>query len=543
MPRLCRTLLWAVAPAIAPAIAIAAELVAQAPIAEVTVFPDRAEVVRLAEVELPEGASLVRVTGLPGALLAESVRVEATASGSLRLGAVETRPEFTAEAATPAERELEAVIRGLERRQRELDDAIQAARVRLDFVASIGKGVAQRVDEQIAARLPEPEVWQRSWEVLGEGAASALAAIREADAARAGIGAELDARRQDLARVRTGQRATMEVAVGVEAAAPLRARLRLHYQVPGASWRPLYEARLDSEAGRVTLVQRGEVRQSTGEPWAGVALTLSTARPSAEARMPELEPWRVDILEARPLAAAPAQSVARGLAKADMAREEAAEAAPAMAELVTSELAAEYRVAGPASVAADSAPKSFTLSERELPVKLAARATPRLSPVAFLYAAGESPGPEPLLAGPLLLFRDGAFTGRSALPLTRPGEQVELPFGADDRVAIDYRLETGLRSTQGIFSKERRQERQYRAEVTNHHGMPLTITVIDQIPVAQDERITVELLRDTTAPTERDRDGRKGVLEWAYEYRPGESRLIRLGFAVRWPEDLEIGGL
>jgi uncharacterized protein (TIGR02231 family) len=523
--------------------ALAAELDASAPIVEVIVFPDRAEVVRIAELEVPAGSHLVRIAGLPGGLIGESVRAEATASGALRLGAVETRPEFTAEAATPAERELLAVIRRLEWRLRELDDEAQAARVRLDFVTRIGKSLADRADDELVAGVPEPEVWQRTWSVLGDGAAAALGAIRAAEAARQAVEAELAARRQELARVRTGQRATVVAAVGIEAEAAQRLRLRLRYQVPGASWRPLYEARLDSGAARVTLVQRGEVRQSTGEAWTDVALTLSTARPGVEAEMPTLEPWSVDILEIRPLAQRPRESAARSLVEADEARAEAeAPAAPVMAELVASELAAEYRVAGPASVTADSAPKAFTLRERELPVRLEARATPKLVPAAFLYGSGELPGPEPLLPGPVLIFRDGAFTGRATLPVIRPGEAVALPFGVDDRIEVDYRLETGVRSTEGIFNKERRLERHYRVEVTNRHGTPIPITVIDQVPVAADERITVDILGDTTRPTTRDPDGRMGVLEWRYEYGPGESRLIRLGFAVQYPEGEQISG-
>jgi uncharacterized protein (TIGR02231 family) len=140
------------------------------------------------------------------------------------------------------------------------------------------------------------------------------------------------------------------------------------------------------------------------------------------------------------------------------------------------------------------------------------------------------------------IFRDDAFTGRANLALVMPGDTVALPFGIDDKVRVDYRLETGGRSTEGIFNKKRRIERHYRIEVTSRHAVPIPITIIDQIPVPQDERIEVELLADTTKPTRRDPDGRRGVLEWTDSYGPGETRLIQLAFAVLAPQDLRLSG-
>ena len=43
-------------------------------------------------------------------------------------------------------------------------------------------------------------------------------------------------------------------------------------------------------------MQIGEVRQRTGEDWSNVRLTLSTARPSVSARLPELDPWFIEFV-------------------------------------------------------------------------------------------------------------------------------------------------------------------------------------------------------------------------------------------------------
>jgi uncharacterized protein (TIGR02231 family) len=521
--------------------ALADEVRPPSRITDVVVFPDRAEIVRTAEVELPAGAHSLHIAGLPAGLLPDSVRVEARAGGGLLVGAVETRPQFSPELVSTAERELTAAIRTLEQKQRELVDRATAARVQLDFVGSIGKVLPERAGDEIARGLPDPEVWRKSWAALAAGADEALATIRGLDIERGRIEREIEAKRQELARVQTGERATVEAVIGLETAAALRAMVHLRYQVLGASWRPLYEARLDSAIGETVLVQRGEVQQATGEEWSDVALTLSTAHPAAASEMPRIEPWFIDVLEGpRPMPQV--QSMRAPKASADFAESRAMPAAPVLAETVAAEFAAEYRVPGRVTVTADSAPKSFTLNERRLTVQLSVRATPRLAPEPYLYGETVFPGPEPLLPGPVAIFRDGAFTGRADLALVMPGDTVALPFGVDDKVRVDYRLETGGRATEGIFNKRRRIERHYRIEVTSRHAVSMPITIIDQIPVPQDERIEVELLGSSTTPTRRDPDGRRGVLEWTEAYGPGETRIIQLAYAVSAPQELELSG-
>ena len=53
--------------------------------------------------------------------------------------------------------------------------------------------------------------------------------------------------------------------------------VELEYHVPGATWAPVYQLRLDGRTGAGTLVLRAGVAQRTAEDWTGVRLGLSTA--------------------------------------------------------------------------------------------------------------------------------------------------------------------------------------------------------------------------------------------------------------------------
>ena len=210
--------------------------------------------------------------------------------------------------------------------------------------------------------------------------------------------------------------------------------------------------------------------------------------------------------------------------------------------MLADEFAAQYRIAGAAKVPSDNAPHKFVIAEQSIPAALAVRVVPKVAPRAYLYAEFTYPGEAPLLPGPVSLFRDEAFTGIGALALLRPGEAHKFSFGVDDKVAVTYRLVEGERSREGLINKERRQERLYRTELVNHHAEPIEVTVLDQLPVPRDERIKIELLDQSTKPTQTDVEERKGVLAWSETYQPGQERAIVFGYAVTYPENETLPG-
>jgi uncharacterized protein (TIGR02231 family) len=217
--------------------------------------------------------------------------------------------------------------------------------------------------------------------------------------------------------------------------------------------------------------------------------------------------------------------------------------AKAEAQLVASEFAAEYRIPGSADVPSDAAPHKFAIATHELTAELAVRAVPKQAPLAHLYATVTYAGTEPLLPGQVSVFRDGAFVGNDVMDMLRPQEEEQFGFGVDDKVRVEYRLATGEQSTAGLFEDNQHLERRYHIEIANHHSRSIVITVLDNLPVSQDERIEVEQLSGSTRPTEVDWEDHAGVLAWSYDYEPGEERVIEFGYGVTYPEGTSVAGM
>src|SRR5262245_14130413 len=286
----------------------AADLPAEAAIRAVTVFPDRAQVTRVVEATLPAGASTLGIDHLPASLLPDSVRVSGEGADSVMIGSVETKPFFQVAAVGEQERQLQEDIQKLQDQRRSAEDRVAALQVQLDFIGAIGREMPNRANDQIVRDMMDPERWQQAWSALSGGVAQARDGIHAAEMEMRDIDARIAQKNQELGQIRTGQTASMVARINLEAKAPGSVHLRLSYQLPNATWRPIYDARLDSEAGKVGLTEIGEVQQRTGEDWSGVKLTLSTARPAVGADLPDPSTWFISLAQAAAASGALSQS-------------------------------------------------------------------------------------------------------------------------------------------------------------------------------------------------------------------------------------------
>ena len=175
--------------------------------------------------------------------------------------------------------------------------------------------------------------------------------------------------------------------------------------------------------------------------------------------------------------------------------------------------------------------------------KLEVRAVPMLSDAAFLHAAFVPPDGAPMLAGKVALFRDGTFVGNGELPFGSAGRELNLGFGVDDRVRVTrvaLERETG---EHGLLSSRKTDTRRFKITVDNLHSQPIDIAVLDRIPYAEDENVTVVRLDDAHRADGRRRRRPARRAGWTYTYQPGETREILNGYEVSWPADMQVVSL
>ncbi len=536
------------------------DVVAETAISAVTVYPDRATVTRTATVELPAGASSVVVNGLPETVFTDSLRAEGTTSGDVVLGAIENKRVSSVELAAPRERELSEKLQALGD-QRALVEADQKAlQQKQQFLSTLSQQAALRTRENIAEMNLKPEQWTAAADTLAGSLADVMRAVAAKGVELRTLDEQMAAVQTALNQLQTGARNSLQVRVPLEAKAPTRLTLKVSYQLPNATWTPVYDARLETGTGKLTLTQFGDVRQQTGEDWHNVKLTLSTAQPARGAALPPLNPMWVNLYqpqvynESQRVLSEEKLTSRSNLAgqgvMADMAApmvaaapEERAVAFRA-ATINTGGFVSEYVVAGATDVLADGTARKVLIGSLDVASEVMVKVKPQVAPGAFLIAATKLGGETPLLPGSASLFRDGAYIGSLDLPLLRPGEQTDLGFGIDDQVVVKQRVLKDETGESGVISRDATRTRHTITEIQNLHRSPVKVVVLQTVPVPRNARIGLSILPDLTlAGYEKAVDNIPGQLRWTLTLAPQQKQEVGLGWTLNWPKESALSGL
>ena len=267
----------------------------EVPLTSVTVYSDRARVVRTARLTVSGTQTLV-LAPIRGAVDPSSIRVEAQGAEVTR---VDIRPA-TADRLPAAEvRALAAALEQVEhqltqaRAEREVYTAQLGTLERLlpDAAQEAAPPVSGKGGGLAPARL-DATGWRAASDFVGQTTASLQAKLRELELREQGLQREQERRLEEARRV--GDALSRQ---GVEVVPTLSGQgavtLTLTYFTSGARWFPAYELRLEPESNRVEVALAGRVSQDTGEDWEDAALTLSTALPIAFSPVPRLETWKI----------------------------------------------------------------------------------------------------------------------------------------------------------------------------------------------------------------------------------------------------------
>ncbi len=533
----------------AASLAAAADLDARSRIDAVTVYPDAALVTRVVEIDLPAGASNVLLKGLPYALDPASLRVSGEGTAAIGIGAVEAR---LAPADTKPDTAIEARLKSLRADREGWQTTLDALTAKSEMIRRFAQSSPEKLGDDKPLDIGQ---WNSAFDTVGAALARVGDDLRAARARARDLDEEIKAVEASRPRQQTKQ-PMRDIAIALDASGATKAKLSVSYRVSGASWRPAYDARLDTGGGSrkptLELVRRAQIFQRTGEDWGDVSLAVSTTRALRGAQAPDVQPERIAFWEPPvPMAAgaarpAPmAKSVQMDAARS--AQEAIAPAAPPpvvateqQSVLQADAWQANFVVPGRISVPADGATKNFALGARRYEPALIVKASPALDPTAYLSAHLENAEDAPLLPGSVSVQRDGVFVGQGALGAVAPGEGFDLGFGADDRVTVARVPVKRKENEPTWYNQTKIDQRDTKTVVKNLHDFPIKTVIVDRIPFSENTAITVEQLPQTTPPTEKQVGDKRGVMSWTFDLKPGEQKEIRVAWRMKWPADRDV---
>jgi len=540
------------------AVALAAPLPAPSAITAVTVYTDRAIVTRAAALDLAAtGTVEVTFEKLPATLLDQSLHVSGRGAAQVTILDVTARAAYVD--FTPNERvkAIEDALRALAKQRRVLDDRGAVLKSQDGSLGKLETAATSVPHKDSAPRLTIEES-AKLLVFLEEQRAKFTAERQSLDTQLEDLAAKVDAAQRTLDELRgAGGRATKTVTVRLDATTVGTLNLALSYTVPGASWTPSYDARVNSNEKTIALAYYGLVQQNTGEDWKNVALTLSTARPSLGGAAPEVRPWALDVVVPRPepmpiafgtsaremrmkTAAAPASFGAVTLGAVADSPPPPKEASFAQATIDQAATSASFKISAPSSVPSDNSAQKIPVTTAALAANPDYLTTPKLQPAAFLTAKVVNTSEFPLLAGALNAFLDGTFVATSALRTVMPDETFDLALGADEGISVKHKRVKRFAEDTGLTKSGKRVTYEYLLLIQNNKQIAARVIVADQIPVSRHEKIVVKQL----SPDAKEmKPTAEGALKWTLDLQPAEKRELTVKFSIDYPNDVQVTGL
>lgn len=321
----------------------------------------------------------------------------------------------------------------------------------------------------------------------------------------------------------------------------------LVYQETSAFWNTQYEIDADTNENTLDVRVRAEVRQNTGEDWNQVKLALRTGHPVNSASLPVLDPVYLDFRPpvhkpiyggAMPMMAS--MKAAANTAMEEMMMEDSATADTAQfariemdeAEVSSGDTMTEYVPASLYDIASGDDGLTIDLQSFTLKADFVTKAVPKKDIRAYLLAEIKTSDLPAAIHGNAAVYLDGTYTGTSIIAPDYGKETYAVALGLQEAISLS-RKEIKKKSSEAFIRNS--QSAVYECEicVSNNRDVPVTLSVSDQIPVASDAAISVEVINDDHAV----RKEKTGMLEWKLELQPQQTKTLRTEYRVTWPKD------
>jgi uncharacterized protein (TIGR02231 family) len=475
-------------------------------ITAVTVYADRAQVVRQGTIELAASGGRVVVAPLPGWVDDESVRAALIPAGAGRITDVSLKRTFLAESSEDAVRKADLAVREVTDQLEALDDEERVLNADVAQVEAIRAFSLDKLPRDMATRDVKVATFADSVDFVTARLRKDHAALREVArkkrdlqptlAARLKLQADLQARAQ-----------TEQTAVVVELSGSGRATLEITYLTPGATWEPSSELRAQGDK-KVSLTQYASVVQTTGEDWEGATLAFSTQRPGDTLNVPQAKALLLgssgsglgEVLNRMGESFGRAQmaysdrnamlgnSSDAWHAQIANQMEVQARATQTFARLQQRGTTARFEARASRTVRADGKPVRVPIAGADFDATLKVVAVPEVSLNAVRTAQLTNTSPQPILPGRAALFADGSFVGSSELGFVAPGGTFSTFLGVNDHLKLSRTIDR-KRSSLERKGKRTRLTVSFLVTAENLDAQPAALELADRVPVAQDEDI------------------------------------------------------
>jgi uncharacterized protein (TIGR02231 family) len=533
-------------------------------VSEVTVYSDRARVTRTAETEVTTESRVFAFRRLPGWVDDGSVRVAASTG---RIVDVRVERNFLAKATDSNCQAAEEEHERLSAEMAALTDELAILDAQKAQIESIKAFSLEKITKDTTIGDVSVESYGSVLEFIGDSLRKTAAARREVQSEIDDLRPEHEAsarRLEELESLVKLEETTVYVTLQASRKAP--STLELTYMMPGATWEPMHELRVDTEDDRrVEVISFASVTQTSGEDWRNAEISFSTQSTQQSVRIPELDALTLGdtattsrVLTSRISSFSRAQQAFAGQSRLwnkvhqasfssnsadfervyqenlDYLQVVQSKTVRIFESLENRGTTAHFKAKTVHSVRGDGHPTRLRIGRSVLESEQRIVAVPERSlnaarTLEMLNTTGQS-----FLPGKVALYQDGAFIGMTEIDFIADGERFAMFLSVADHVKLSRELDRKRSSI--VHRKRNRMRVSFVVTAENLSDRPTEMTLADRVPVSENREIRVSRVQIDPGA---DPDSR-GLLHWKVKLAPKESREFRVGYQVDYPPQLII---
>ncbi len=529
----------------------------------VTVFSDRARVMRRAVAEVTTEPTVFAFRKLPGWVDDGSVRVSASAG---RIVDVRVERSFLARATDETWIKAEAHHKTLTDKLAALDDEVAVLNAQKAQIESIKAFSLDKITKDTMIGDISVSSYGDVLTFISDSLRATAKARRAVKHKRDAIMPSFEAsnrRLQELKSLRQLEETT--VLVTMQSSQTAQSTIDVAYMLPGATWEPKHELRVStSNAKKVEVISFAVVTQTSGEDWGDAEISFSTQSSVQSVRIPELEALTLgDTHKATRRLTRSMSSFSRAqqayqsqnqlwnkvhqkssrhseriaLDRAYQSNIEYLQVIQGKTVKIFETLqkrgtTAQYKATAAPTIRGDGHPVRMRIGRSQLTSSQRIVAVPEQSLNAARTLEMTNSTNQSFLPGQVALYQDGTFLGMTDIDFIAQGESFALFVSVADHLKLSRKLD---RKHSSLSHKRRaRMKIAFNVTVENLSDKDSEVTLADRIPVSENRDIKVENVRISDGG----KPDRSGILHWELALKPKEKRTFHIRYEVEYPSEL-----
>jgi uncharacterized protein (TIGR02231 family) len=466
--------------------AFAHSVVVNAPIVKVSVFKDRALVMREIQVKLEKGSHRLLVNDLTPLLSDDTVKVmfEGDRRGSLLSVMVDD------------EHRLHDRDQSLEELHRKFDQNREATQALLNDLSEIVKkldivhSMEDQYRETFATKfnkgLWDAGSFQKFLSYLNEIHGVSREQWKTLDRRFQRLNEEGEMLQAEIAtQSSVADKHTKSVQIEVDCDTASQHRFLLSYLVTNAGWRSEYDVRVDTHKNNAEFTHFGKIEQTTGENWENVSLELSTVLSELKLNVPSISSYEVQARKVQKIEThvESARETTGVLEKADVDNS---------LDSSADDFAKTHRIDGRFEIKSGIRAVRVPIAKAEVSVDTELRTFPFQMRNVYQHGSFKNPFAWNLHPGKLNMYRDGEFIGQARVAQIPTGGRFDLNLGIDHSIIVGIGTEDHSIEVNPLVLTKKMQ-RKYFVNLRNFHREPKTVRVMLQVPISEIKEVQVDI--------------------------------------------------